>query len=331
MTGTRSATMTSVVQTRYGAGPEDVLGVGEVAVPAPGDGEVLVRVHASSVDRGTWHVMAGEPYAIRLAGFGLRRPKHANPGRNLAGTVAAVGAGVTGLRPGDDVYGTGTATFAEHALARPGRIARKPANLSFEAAAAVPVSGQTALQAVRDHGRVRAGDRVLVIGASGGVGSFAVQIAAACGAEVTGTASTAKVGLVRSLGAAHVVDHAREDLAGGPYDVVLDTGGNRRLAELRRLLTPGGRLVVVGGEDAGRWLGVRRQLRAQALSPFVGQRLGTFVASENTADLDALRDLVESGAVAPALDRSYPLAETAAAVRRLLDGRVAGKVVVTTA
>ncbi|MGY1616060.1 NAD(P)-dependent alcohol dehydrogenase [Geodermatophilus sp. SYSU D00691] len=328
MTAMLGTTMTAVVQSRYGADPDAVLGLGEVAVPSPGDGEVLVRVHASSVDRGTWHVMAGEPYAIRLAGFGVRRPKHANPGRNLAGTVVAVGSGVSGFTPGDEVWGTGTATFAEYALARPGRLARRPAGLSSAEAAAVPVSGATALQAVRDHGRVQAGERVLVVGASGGVGSFAVQIAAAAGAEVTGTARTAKLDLVRSLGAAHVVDHTREGLGEG-YDVVLDTGGNRPLAELRRLLTPRGRLVVVGGEDAGRWLGVRRQLRATALSPFVGQRMGTFVASENAADLDALRELVESGAVRPAIDRSYPLAETAAAVRRLLDGKVAGKVVVT--
>jgi len=328
----RSTTMTSVVQDRYGPDPEGVLRLGEVDRPAVGRDEVLVRVHAASVDRGTWHVMAGLPYPIRLAGFGLRRPKFANPGRNLAGTVEAVGAGVTGLRPGDEVYGTATATFAEYAVARPGKLASKPANLSFGQAAAVPVSGMTALQAVRDHGRVQAGEKVLVIGASGGVGSFAVQIAKAAGAEVTGVASTSKVDLVRSLGADVVVDYMHEDVTAGGrrYDVVLDIGGNRRLADLRRVLTATGRLVIVGGETDGRWLGgTDRQLRAQLLSRFVGQQLGTFVASENAGDLAALRELIESGAVTPVIDRTYPLDETPAAIRRMLDGRAAGKLVVT--
>ena len=233
-------TMTAVVQDRYGPTPEGLFRVEEVDRPAVTEDEVLVRVHAASVDRGTWHIMAGLPLPIRLAGFGLRRPKYANPGRNLAGTVEAVGADVTGFAPGDEVFGTSTSTFAEYAAARPARLAPKPANLSFEQAATVPVSGATALQAVRDHGRVRAGERVLVIGASGGVGSFAVQIAKASGAEVTGVAGTAKVDLVRALGADHVVDHTREDFADGRirYDVVVDTGGNARLSRLRRALTP---------------------------------------------------------------------------------------------
>ena len=326
------ATMQAIVQERYGAAPEDVLSLSEIDRPGIGDGEVLVQVHAASVDRGTWHVMAGVPYPIRAAGFGLRRPKYTNPGRSLAGTVAAVGAGVSGLRPGDRVYGTGESAFAEYARARAGRLAPAPAGLSFDQAAAVPVSGLTALQAVRDHGRVRAGQHVLVIGASGGVGSFAVQIAKALGAEVTGVCRTDKVDLVRALGADHVVDRTREDVATGGrrYDVVLDTGGNRKLADLRRVLTPHGTLVIVGGETGGRFLGgTDRQLRAQLLSPFVGQRLGSFVASENTADLTALGELIEAGAVTPALDRTYPLGETVAAVRRLLSGAAAGKVVVS--
>jgi NADPH:quinone reductase-like Zn-dependent oxidoreductase len=325
------ATMQSVVQDRYAPAPEEALRLAEVGRPAAGADQVLVRVHAASVDRGTWHVMAGLPYPIRLAGFGLRRPKYANPGRNLAGTVEAVGADVPGFRPGDEVFGFGESTFAEYALTRPDKLAAKPGRLSFDQAAAVPVSGLTALQAVRDHGRIRAGEKVLVIGASGGVGTFAVQIAKAFGAEVTGTSGTAKLAMVRALGADSVLDHTREDFAdGGPrFDVVLDIGGNARLSRLRRALVPGGRLVIVGGETSGRLLGGSgRQVRAMLLSPFVGQELGTFVASENAADLIALRELIETGQVTPVVDRTYPLAETAAAVRHLLDGQVRGKLVV---
>jgi NADPH:quinone reductase-like Zn-dependent oxidoreductase len=324
-------TMQTVVQARYGAEPEEVLRLAESERPAIGATDVLVRVHAASVDRGTWHVMAGLPLAIRLAGFGLRRPKYTNPGRNLAGTVAAVGAEVTGLAAGDEVFGIGESTFAEYARARAGRLARKPASLSFEQAATVPVSGVTALQAVRDHGRVRAGQTVLVIGASGGVGSFAVQIAKAFGAEVTGVASTPKLDAVRAAGADHVLDYTREDVPDGRsrYDVVLDIGGNRAVSHLRRALTPRGRLVIVGGEGGGRWLGIGRQIRATLLSPFVAQTLGTFVASENAADLATLGGLIESGAVTPVVERSYPLAEAPAALRHLLDGRVRGKVALT--
>jgi NADPH:quinone reductase-like Zn-dependent oxidoreductase len=334
VTGDRQ-TMTAVVQERYGAAPEDVLRLAEIDRPAIGDNEVLVRVRAASVDRGTWHLMAGLPYPARLA-FGLRRPNFANPGRTFAGTVESVGSSVTGFRPGEDVFGIpgGNGSFAQYVVAQPGKLARKPANLSFEQAAAVPISGLTALQAVRDQARVQAGQKVLVIGASGGVGSFAVQIAKAFGAHVTGVASTAKVDLVRALGADEVLDYTREDVADGQhrYDVVLDIGGNRPLAQLRRALTPRGRLVIVGGETGGRLLdGFQRQLRAALLSPFVGQRLGFFVASEKADDLRALGELIEAGAVTPAVDRSYPLAETSAAIRHLLDGHARGKVVVTVA
>jgi NADPH:quinone reductase-like Zn-dependent oxidoreductase len=322
-------TMSSIVQTRYGADPEDVLRLRQVERPPVGDDEVLVQVHAASVDRGTWHIMAGLPYPIRLAGFGLRRPKYPNPGRALAGTVVAHGSAVSGFAPGDAVYGTSNASFAEYAAARSDQLAPMPAGLTFEQAAAAPISAVTALQGVRDHGRVQAGQRVLVIGASGGVGTFAVQIAKASGAEVTGVASTAKVDAVRALGADHVIDYTRDDaLRGRRYDVVLDIGGNRRLAHLRRALEPTGSLVIVGGETGGRWLGGSdRQLRAIALSAFVKQHLGTFVASENAADLTALGELMTSGAVTSAIDRSYPLADTAAAVRHLLDGRATGKIV----
>jgi NADPH:quinone reductase-like Zn-dependent oxidoreductase len=285
------------------------------------------------VDRGTWHLMAGLAYPVRLV-TGLRRPRFTNPGRTLAGTVEAVGAGVTEFRPGDEVFGiaSGNGTFAEYVVAPAGKLAPKPSNLSFDEAATVPVSGLTALQAVRDHGRVRAGDSVLVIGASGGVGSFAVQIAKALGAEVTGVASTAKLDAVRALGADSVLDYTREDVVDGRrrYDVVLDIAGTRPLRSLRRALTPQGRLVIVGGETGGRWLDcLDRQLRAVLLSPFVHQRLGFFVNKENAADLTALRELIEAGRVTPVVDSVHPLAEVPAAIGRLLDGAVVGKVAVT--
>ena len=324
--------MNSVIQDAYGAEPETVLRLVEIARPTPRDDEVLVRVRAASVDRGTWHVMAGVPYLMRIAGFGLRAPKATNPGRNLAGVVEAVGKNVTAFAPGDEVFGTGESSFAEYAVARPGKLAPKPPSLSFEQAAAMPVSALTALQAVRDRGQVKAGDKVLIIGASGGVGTFAVQIAKAFGAEVIGVSSTAKMDLVRALGADHVVDYTGSDIADGRhrYDVILDIGGNRRLSQLRRALTPRGRLVLVGGETDGRWLGGNdRQLRAVLLSPLVGQKLGTFVASENAEDLMALHQLVEAGKVAPVVDRTYPLTDVAAAIRHLLDGHARGKIVVT--
>lgn len=323
-------TMKSIVQDRYGPAPEDVLRLAEIDKPAVQSDEVLVRVHAASVDRGTWHVMAGLPYPIRMAGFGLRRPK-SNPGRSLAGTVEAVGADVTGFKPGDEVFGICGGSFAEYVSVRPDKLVPKPANLSFGEAAAVPISGLTALQAVRDQGRVQAGQKVLIVGASGGVGTFAVQIAKAYGADVTGVCSTAKVDAVRAVGADHVIDYTQEDFADGRrrYEVILDIGGNTRLSHLRRALTPQGRLVIVGGETDGRWLGgIDRQLRAHLLSPFVGQKLGTFVSSENAEDLRTLCEFIESGKVAPAIDRTYPLSEVAAAIRYMLDGQARGKLVI---
>jgi len=323
--------MKAIVQDDYGTAPEDVLRLAEIARPTIGDDEILVRVRAASVDRGTWHVMAGLPYPIRVAGFGLRRPKALNPGRSVAGAVESVGKDVTEFKPGDEVYGTCDGSFAEYARARAGRLAPKPANLSFEQAAAVPISALTALQAVRDQAQVQAGERVLIIGASGGVGTFAVQIAKAFGAEVTGVCSPAKADLVRALGADHVVDYTREDVADGEhrYDAILDIGGNRRLSHLRRALTPRGRLVIVGGETDGRWLGGSdRQIRAHLLSPLVSQKLGTFISSENAEDLMALRELVESGKLAPAIDRTYPLSETPAAIRHVQEGLARGKVVI---
>jgi NADPH:quinone reductase-like Zn-dependent oxidoreductase len=241
---------------------------------------------------------------------------------------------VDGFGPGDEVYGiaAGNGTFAEYVVARPDRLAATPANLTAEQAATVPVSATTALQAVRDHGRVRAGESVLVLGASGGVGSFAVQIAKAMGAEVTGVASTGKLDAVRALGADSVVDYTTEDPVDGRrrYDVVLDIAGNRPLRRLRRALTPHGRLVIIGGETGGRWLdGLDRQLRAVLLSPFVGQRLGFFVTRENAADLVALRELIEAGRVSPAVDHVLSLAEVPGAIGRLVDGQVTGKLAVS--
>ena len=325
-----TGTMRAVVQARYGTSPEAVVRVADVAPPVPGDGDVLVAVTAASVDRGTWHLMAGLPYPVRLAGFGVRRPK-TNPGRSLAGTVEAVGAGVTGFAPGDAVYGVTDGSFAERVLVSPDKLAHKPLNVSWEQAAAVPISGLTALQAVRDHAKVQPGQSVLVIGASGGVGSFAVQIAKAFGARVTAVTSTAKVDLARELGADHVIDYSREDITrdGRRYDVILDIGGNRRLSHLRRALAEDGTLVIVGGETDGRLLGGSgRQVRATVLSMFLRQKLGTFIASENARDLRVLAELIGQGKVVPAVERTYDLEDTAVAVRHLMDGKVRGKVVI---
>lgn len=327
--------MRAIVQDEYGSVAEDVLRFEEAAIrPTIGADEVLVRVAAASVDRGTWHIMAGLPYPIRLAGFGLRAPKPLNPGRSVSGTIEVAGNEVTEFAPGDEVYGTCDGSFAEYACAKPSKLAAKPANLSFEQAAAVPVSGLTALQAVRDQGQIQAADRVLVVGASGGVGTFALQIAKAFGAEVTGVCSPAKADLVRELGADHVVDYTLDDFtrAEARYDVILDIGGNRPLSDMRRALTARGRLVLVGGETGGRWLGgSKRSIRALMLSPLVRQKLGTFIASENAADLVVLRDLIEAGKLAPAVDRTYRLSHAAAAVTYMQDGHAQGKLVMAVA
>ncbi len=325
-------TMRAIVQEEYGTSPEKVLRLSEVEKPAPAHDQVLVRVHGASVDRGTWHLMTGLPNLMRIMGFGLRTPKFLNPGRSFSGTVDAVGENVTGFEPGDEVYGTGEGSFAEYACAEVGRLATKPSNLSFEQAAAVPISGMTALQGLRDRAKVKPGEQVLIIGASGGVGTFAVQIAKAFGAEVTGVCSTAKMDLVRPLGADHVVDYTHAGFLGDEhrYDAILDIAGNSRLSHLRRALTRGGRLVIIGGETDGRWIGgFDRQLRAIMLSPFVSQNLGMLGAKENAADLSVLRELLEAGTVTPVVDRTYPVSEAAAAVRYFMAGRARGKVVIT--
>jgi len=321
--------MQAVTQHRYGG--TETLEVAEVAAPEPGPTDVLVRVRAAGVDRGTWHLMTGTPYAVRLA-FGLRRPKFAVLGRDVAGVVERVGDAVTAVAVGDEVMGTADGSFAELAVVPEKRIARKPAGVSFAEAAVLPVSGGTALQAVRDAGRVRTGDRVLVIGASGGVGSYAVQVAAAYGAEVTGVASSSKADLVRSLGAAHVVDYARDDLDAHStsYDLVIDLAGLRPIRRLRGLLGERGTLVIAGGEGGDRWLGgAQRQLLAMALSPFVPQRLTGLMSSEVGADYAELADLVERGSVRPTLERTFALQEAAKAIDHLTAGHVRGKIALT--
>ena len=282
-----------------------------------------------SVERG--HLMTGLPYLTRLA-FGLRTPKNPVLGMDVAGVVEAVGKNVIRFEPGDEVFGIGKGTFAEYARAREEKLAHKPAGLTFEQAAVLAISGLTALQGLRDHGRVEAGQKVLIVGASGGVGTYVVQIARAFGAHVTGVCSTRKVEMVRSIGADHVMDYTREDFADGSrrWDVILDIGGSLSLTRLRRTLTPRGTLVLVGGEGGGRWLGVvARLLRARLLSPFVGQNLRTFLSSENHGDMLTLAELTKSGKVAPVIDRTYPLAEAPEAIRYLEEGHIRGKVAIT--
>lgn len=321
--------MQAIVQDEYGSA--DVLQLRDVDRPRVGERDVLVEVHAAGLDPGVWHLMTGRPYLVRLMGFGLRRPKERVAGQDVAGRVAAVGAGVTRLRPGDEVFGACSGAFAEYARGPEDMLAPKPANLTFEQAAVVPTSAATALQALRDTARVEAGQTVLVIGAGGGVGTFAVQIARALGAEVTGVCSAAKTDLVRALGARRVIDYAREDFAAGRqrYDVILDTAGNRSLSHLRRALGPAGTLVIVGGEKGGPWLGgIDRQLRASLLSPFVRQTLGSLFSTVVAADLDRLRELLEAGKVVPVIGRTCPLSGVPDAMRELEAGHVRGKIAV---
>lgn len=325
-----AGTMRAVVQDTYGGA--DTLRVERIARPAVGPDEVLVRVHAAGLDRGTWHLMTGKPYLMRVAGMGFRGPKVRVPGRDLSGTVASVGDAVTGFTVGEEVYGVGRGSFAEYAVARADKLARKPVNLTFEQAAVVPISAATALQALTDHGRVEPGQHVLVIGASGGVGSYAVQLATALGAQVTGVASTDKLDLVRSLGADHVIDYTREDFAGigERFDLILDIGGNPSLSRLRRALTPTGTAVIVGGEHGGNLTGgMNRTLRALALSRFVGQRFANFINKERASDLDRLTGFIEAGQVIPSIDRTCPLERVPEAMRHLEAGLVRGKVAIT--
>jgi NADPH:quinone reductase-like Zn-dependent oxidoreductase len=323
--------MKAVVQDTYGS--PDVLELRDIDKPVVGDDDVLVRVHAAGVDPGVWHLMTGLPYLVRILGYGLRKPKVGIRGRDVAGRVEAVGKNVTRFHPGEEVFGTCEGSFAEYVCAQADRLAPKPANLTFEQAAAVPISGLTALQGVREKGQVQPGQKVLIIGAAGGVGSFAVQLAKAFGAGVTGVCSTTKVDLVRSIGADHVIDYTREDFADGArrYDLILDTAGNRSLAHLRRALAPRGTLVIVGGEGGGRWLGGfdRQILRAPILSLFVSQTLRPLTSKERSEDLVVLKELIEAGKVTPIIDRTYPLSEVPEAIRYLEEGHARGKVAIT--
>ena len=321
--------MRAIVQDVYGSA--DRLRLAEIDKPVIAAGEVMVRVRAAGVDRGTCHLMRGEPYLMRILGFGFRGPKNRVPGLDVAGTVAAVGAGITRFQAGDEVFGISRGSFAEYAAAREDKLVRKPASLSFEQAAVVAVSGLAAIKGLR-AGRIAAGQKVLIIGASGGVGTYAVQLARAFGATVTGVCSTAKSDLVRSIGADQVIDYTREDFADGRqhYDLILDIGGNSRLSRLRRALTPKGTLVITG-DEGGKWTGVGRQLRALALSPVVPQRLTMFISSTNKrqADLEALRQQIEAGHLTPIVGKTYPLPEVPEAIRHLEDGRAQGKIAIT--
>ena len=322
--------MKAIVQDAYGSA--DVLELRDVAKPLVADDDVLVRVHAAGVNPGVWHLMTGVPYLMRILGAGLLKPKNSVVGEDVAGRVEAVGKDVTRFQPGDEVFGTCKGSFAEYGCARADKFVSKPANLTFEQAAAVPDSAVTALHSLRDTGKVKPGQKVLIIGAGGGIGTFAVQIAKVFGAEVTGVCSTTKTELVRSIGADHVIDYTREDFANGRqhYDLILDTAGNRALSHLRRALTARGTLVIVGGEGGGRWFGVGRQLRALMLSPFVRQKLCTLFSLERTReDLQLLKELVEGGKVMPVIDRAYPLSEVADAIRYWEEGHAGGKIVIT--
>jgi NADPH:quinone reductase-like Zn-dependent oxidoreductase len=321
--------MKAIVQHAYGS-PDRVLELRDVDPPTIGEDEVLVEVHAAALAGDDWHLMRGEPYAARLV-TGLRTPKHRVPGRDVAGRVKAVGAAVTGFGPGDEVFGWCAGAFAERVAVPQANLERKPANLTLEQAAVLPVSGMTALQAVRDAGRVQPGQQVLVLGASGGVGTFAVQIAKALGATVTGVCSTTNTDLVRAIGADRVVDYTLEDVAehGRRYDVVVDLVGNRSLSDLRGVLTRRGTLVLVGG-TGGRWFkGTHRFLGALALSPWVRQRLRPLIHRGRRRDLTTLKELVEAGALTPVVSAHFALAEVADATRHFAHGHARGKVAIT--
>ena len=320
--------MKAIVQDEYGS--SDVLRLEDVEAPAAGRGGVLIRVIAASAFIGDWHLITGTPYAIRLVS-GLGKPKQRVRGQDVAGKIEAIGQEVTGFRPGDEVFGVGNGTFAEYATARTDKIAPKPANLGFEEAETVPTTGCTALQGIRDVGKVQSGQSVLVVGAAGGVGSFAVQIAKALGAHVTGVCSTSKLDLVRSIGADEVIDYTHEDIVDGTrrYDLIFDTAGNRAVSHLRQAMTPKGTLVLAGGEGTGRWLGMGRVVRAKTMSLFVGQRMTNFLARPGAADLIALKELIDADKIKPVIGSRYSLGEVPAAIAEIGAGHGRGKVVIT--
>lgn len=322
------ARMRAIVQHRYGSA--DVLELATIEPPTPGKNEVLIEVVAAGLDRGVEHLITGQPYLIRILGFGFRRPKQPVPGLDVAGRVIAVGAAVERFAPGDDVFGIAKGSFAEYAVASQHKLSHKAAHIPFDQAATAAISGITALQALTKVADLQRGQRVLVIGASGGVGSFAVQIAKALGAEVTGVCSTGKVNLVRELGATRVIDYTTDDYLGADrFDLIVDIGGGNSVKQLRRSLTRTGTLVIVGAEHGGRWTGgIGRQIRAMLLSPFVRQRLTTFVSQEHHTFIDQLATYLVSGAVIPAIGQRFSLEQTADALRQLGAGEASGKSVI---
>ncbi|VAW02855.1 Bifunctional protein: zinc-containing alcohol dehydrogenase; quinone oxidoreductase (NADPH:quinone reductase); Similar to arginate lyase [hydrothermal vent metagenome] len=321
--------MQAIIQDGYGS-PDEVLELRDIEEPTVGDDDVLVRVRAASVNPLDWHLVTGTPYIARLES-GLRRPKRTTPGADVAGQVEAVGKNVTRFRPGDEVFGENSGTFAEYVCVPEDGVVAKPANLTFEQAAAVPVAGLTALQGLRDKGRIEEGDSVLIIGASGGVGTFAVQLAKSFGAEVTGFCSTRNIEMVRSIGADHVIDYTQEDVVGTGerYDVVLDAVGTLPISECKSLVGSDGTYVLVGGPK-GRLLGpVPHLIAVLVASKFGGQRMVGILARQTTEDLLTLKRLLESGDVTPVIDRTYPLSEVPVAIMRQGRGHGRGKTVIT--
>lgn len=325
--GSPPSLMTAIVQDRYGSA--DVLQLREIERPRPRADEVIVRVHAAGVDFGVWHLMEGIPYAVRLVS-GLRRPRNPVRGLELAGVVEAVGAEVTVFAPGDEVFGIGDGSFAEYARTSQTKLVHKPSNLRFDEAAVVPVSATTALFGVRSA-NVEAGQKVLITGAGGGVGSYAVQLARAMGAEVTGVCSTSKLDFVRALGAAHVIDYTREDITASDrtYDAIIDLAGSRSVSTLRRALSPTGTLVILGGEGSGKWLGMGRQVWSKIVGIATRQKFRSPLALVNQEDLRVLKELLETGKLRPVVDRRYPLSEVPSAIRALASGHSRGKSVIT--
>jgi NADPH:quinone reductase-like Zn-dependent oxidoreductase len=327
--------MKAVVYTDYG--PPDVLEIRDIKKPVPNDDQVLIKVRAAAVNPLDWHFMEGTPYIMRLMIGGMRKPKDPRLGVDYAGTVEAAGKNVTQFKPGDEVFGNRDGAFAEYVCARADRaITLKPANMTFEQAAAVPVAGLTALQGLRDKGKVQPGQKVLINGASGGVGTFAVQIAKTFGAEVTGVCSGRNADMVRLLGADHVIDYTKEDFSKGDqrYDVILDNVGTQPLSGFRRVLKPNGICVIIGGggPNDGRWVGpMARPIKAKLMSPFISQKMGMMMAQANKDDLNVLADLMQSGKVTPVIDRTYPLSEIREAVRYVETGRARGKVIIRVA
>ncbi len=322
--------MKAIIQDTYGS--PDVLQLKDIDRPVVRDDEALVRVHAAAVHPGDLLIMRGQPYILRVLGFGLRRPKKQVPGFDVAGHVEAVGTKVTKFRPGNEVFGVCKGALVEYVSTSQDKLAPKPANLTLEQAAAVPISGLVALRALRDHGKVQPGQKVLINGASGGIGTFAVQIAKSLGAEVTGVCSTRNVDMVRSIGADHVIDHTQEDFtrSGRHYDVILDNVANRSLSDCRRALTPTGTLIPNNGTAGGRWTGtLGRTIMALVMSPFLRQRLRPFVSKDGNGDLVVLKELIEAGKVTPIIDRTYKLSEAPDAIRHLAEGHARGKVVIT--